>query len=79
MNFDQKIIAQLNRMETEIQTIKRGVYGDQQNKVKGLIQTDLEQHVRIKKLEDVKKKAIWIAAGFILAVEGIMALIKLNA
>lgn len=69
---------QLTRIETDVQTIKRGVYGDQQNKVKGLIQTDQEQHLRIKKLENVKSKVIWIGLGIILAFEAIIAFIKLN-
>lgn len=47
----------------EVETIKRGIYGDEQNGVKGLIATDREQHNRIKKLEEFKARTIYTAGG----------------
>lgn len=67
----EEIGVTLKRMEEEILTIKRGVYGDQPNKIKGLIETDREQHERIKKLENLKNKAIWVLAGAIGLFEGL--------
>lgn len=59
----EEIAKTLKRIEDDIHTIKRGVYGDEANGVKGLIETDREQHQRIKKLEEVKSKAVWVVAG----------------
>lgn len=66
----EDIANTLKRMEDEILTIKRGVYGDAPNGVKGLIVTDQEQHIRIKKLEAIKNKAIWVIAGGTIVIEG---------
>lgn len=59
----------------EVQEIHRGVYGDKKNGVKGLIDTDKEQHERIKSLEDTRKKGLWIGSGVLLALQGVWHLI----
>jgi len=63
------VIEKLEDLHVELQTVKRGVYGDEKNKVKGLIQTDIELHERITKLEEVNKKAVWYGLGFVGAFE----------
>jgi len=73
-----QVLATLKRMEEEIHTIKRGVYGDEPNQVKGLIQTDREQHLRIKKLEDGRRKFLYFGAGVLAVVEIIIQLVKLQ-
>lgn len=78
MEDSQKILATLKRMEDEIHTIKRGVYGDEPNGVKGLIQTDKEQHTRIKKLENGRNKFLWFGGGVLAVIEIIIQLIKLQ-
>src|SRR6185295_18143589 len=60
----------------DVHTIKRGVYGDEKNKVKGLIQTDIEQHERIKSLEDTRRKFIYMATAAVLVIEGLIHLLK---
>lgn len=67
----EDIAKTLKRMEDEILTIKRGVYGDEPNGVKGLITTDQEQHIRIKKLENTKNKVAWFIAGAFALFEGL--------
>lgn len=42
--------------KTELSTIKRGVYGDPDNKVPGLMDRQLEDERRIKALEESKKQ-----------------------
>jgi len=74
----KQVIATLKRMEDEIHTIKRGVYGDEPNGVKGLIATDREQHQRIKSLEDNRKKLLWFGGGILAMVELIIQIIKLQ-
>lgn len=57
-------------LNKDVQTIKRGVYGDEENDVLGLIQTDRMQHKRIKSLEDTRKKVYWFGSGLIVLLEG---------
>jgi len=75
MEKDELILI-LKRIETEVHTIKRGVYGDKDNDVKGLIQTDREQEMRIKSLEDTKKQAIWFGGGALIIIELVWQFIK---
>lgn len=63
-------------MEVEIHTIKRGIYGDEQNRVKGLIDTDQEQHIRIKNLEETKKQAVWFFGGMLIVIEIVWQFLK---
>lgn len=65
-------------MENEIHEIKRGVYGDPVNRVKGLIDTDREQHTRIKSLEDGRKKFLYFGGGALVIIEIIIQIIKLQ-
>lgn len=75
-DFETKILGAINRIETDIHTIKRGVYGDPENMVKGLIETDREQHIRIKSLENLKKKIIWVAIGAFSVIEFLIHIAK---
>lgn len=79
----EDIARQLNNIEqrlaetqVEIATIKRGIYGDPQNKVKGLIETDKDQEARIKSLEDDRKKVKWTAAGLVVGLQGLAEVLK---
>ena len=65
----REIRDMVQTIQNDVHTIKRGVYGDPKNKVRGLIETDLEQHDRIKTLEEHRKKAFWILTGLLIAVE----------
>ncbi len=58
-----------NEMKVEVATIKRGIYGDRENGVKGLIETDREQHARIVDLEQTKSKALWVGGGILVSIE----------
>lgn len=42
----------------ELETIKRGIYGDERNQVKGLIERQTEQDKRISRLEKIHYKVI---------------------
>jgi len=50
------ISGNVNHLSTEVQTIKRGVYGDKENGVKGLID-------RIKNVENLKLKIMGAGGG----------------
>lgn len=65
----EEVLIMLKRIEGDVQTIKRGMYGDEQNNVKGLIALDDEKHRRIKKLEESKKKLLWFIGGALTIVE----------
>lgn len=63
--------SKFNPLQTRVDDLYRGVYGDEQNSVPGLIDTDKSQHQRIKSLEDLRKKVLWIGAGIMVALEGL--------
>lgn len=65
-----------NEMKIEVATIKRGIYGDPDNFVKGLIEIDKEQHARIHDLEQTKAKALWVGGGVLVTVETAWQLLK---
>jgi hypothetical protein len=65
MSDEHRIITKLNELMAEVQTIKRGVYGDKNNGVNGLIHHQRDHLQRIIDLEDSKKKAVWFGAGAI--------------
>lgn len=69
--FDKKF----NGLNIKVDKLERGVYGDPDNKVKGLIDTDRDQHERIKSLEDTRKKGLWVGGGILLALQGVWHLI----
>lgn len=73
-----EITATLKRMEGEIHTIKRGVYGDEPNGVLGLIDTDKSQDLRIKAIEDKDSKRVWMGLGALAVIEIIIQVIKLQ-
>jgi hypothetical protein len=58
-------------LKTTVDKIERGVYGDEDNDVPGLLQNSRDHHRRIKVFEEIKKKAIWISAGVLLVAEAI--------
>ena len=60
----------------EVETIKRGIYGDSANQVKGLIHTDQDQDKRIRSLEDTKSKIYWTGGGLLVSGELIWQFIK---
>lgn len=73
--FDQ-VFKKLNTLQEEVYTIKRGVYGDMPNGVKGLIKTDIEQDERIKSLEVIKSKAMWTGSLIFVSFEVIWLIVK---
>jgi len=54
------IIKKLDKME-------RGLYGDIDNKVPGIMQSFYELKADVEKLKEHRRKAIWWGAGFITA------------
>lgn len=66
---ESHINDRFDRLDGAIEEIRRGLYGDVPNNVKGLVQYREEDHNRITSLEDSKKKAIWWGAGAIFAIE----------
>lgn len=71
-----KLIGMVKTMSAEVDTIKRGVYGDAANRVPGLIDTDREQHLRLKSLEETRKKALWAFGGAFGVFEGLWHWLK---
>lgn len=64
----------------EVHTIRRGVYGDKINGVRGLIQRQDDDERRIDALEtsvkSMRQKAIWTGAGFIVGLQSLWEFIK---
>lgn len=76
----QKFDEHSSHVREELATIKRGVYGDPDNKVPGLMDRQLEDERRIKVIEDerkaeaVKKKTIlWIGGSIVAAFQTLLA------
>ncbi len=61
--------SRFDKLDNAIEEIRRGVYGDIPNKVPGLIADRRQDHELLMKHEEIKKKAIWWGAGFIVAIE----------
>jgi hypothetical protein len=66
----------LDKILSEVDQIKRGLYGDAVNKVPGLMQDHYELKTDVKKLKDGRKKIMWVSAGFIAAVQAIWFYLK---
>jgi hypothetical protein len=65
----EKIELRQDHFMREVETIKRGIYGDSVNNVAGLLETDRKQDGRIHNLEEAKKRAIWTGGGILVAIE----------
>ena len=65
---NQKDLRELKRDTT---TIKRAIYGDPDNLVSGLIHRQIEDENKIRRLDEFKKKFVWVALGFLAAIEAI--------
>lgn len=59
----------LDKILKEIGKINRGLYGDAENKVPGLMQNHYELKEDVVKLKEGKKKLYWMVGGFVAAVE----------
>lgn len=63
----------------EIKTIKRGMYGDSANGVKGLIQRQEEDEAKIKKLEGFRNRMIWFGSGIVIGLQAIVEFFKFKS
>ncbi len=52
-------------VKKDTSTIKRAIYGDPDNLVSGLIHRQVEDENRIKRLEDMKKKILYVTGTLI--------------
>lgn len=66
----------VHSVKNDCYTIKRGMYGDKENLVIGLMQRQMQDELEIKKLQDKWKKVVWMVAGFVVAIEVVSLLIK---
>ena len=77
-NLVQKFDEHCSYVKTELATIKRGVYGDPDNKVPGLMDRQVEDERRITALEEEQKKqriqkktAMWVLGIVATAVQAV--------
>lgn len=73
MNSDESQL--LRDIRDEVQEIRRGLYGDPVNKVRGLVQRQEEDEVRIDKLEEFRKRIIWVWGIVVTAVVALWELV----
>lgn len=59
------------RIEDDLSEIKRGLYGDEKNKIPGALDRLTLVEEDVDKIHEVHKKAKWLGAGFIAALQGI--------
>ncbi len=87
MTTDENILRKLDLVLKEVDIIKRGVYGDEDNDVPGLIDHQRDHLSKIldlqrgqKQYEEDKKRVLWIGAGVIaflqLAIHSVVEWIK---
>lgn len=72
MNSDEK----LDKILEQVEKINRGVYGDKDNGVKGLIKENQDQEERIKSLEDTRKHAKYWVGGVTVAGSAVVVFVK---
>lgn len=72
MSQDEK----LDKILSKVEKIDRGMYGDPDNGVPGLIKDNQDQEERILALEDSQKKVKYWIAGFSVTVPALIAFIK---
>lgn len=71
-----KVLYHLETLGKSVAKIERGVYGDPDNDVPGLIKENKSQETRIKSLEENQKKQKWIIAGVSFSVPVIIHFVK---
>ena len=71
-----KILSRMDEHSEELQTIRRGIYGDKENGVPGLLANDKDQEKRLKSLEEFKKKIVYTVGGITLVVPPFIQEIK---
>jgi hypothetical protein len=72
MSTDEKI----DHIMRKVDKIDRGVYGDPDNGVDGLIKENKDQEKRLKSLEDDGRKQKWMVAGFSFSVPVVVTLVR---
>lgn len=75
----EELKSDVGTMRSEMETVRRGVYGDKANGVKGLIQTNIEQQAAIDSLKEDRKKFMWTMAALVMAFQGAVVLFKVIA
>jgi hypothetical protein len=60
----KRLLSIMEEIGEKVESIDRGLYGDDKNKVPGLMQKQLQVEDRVKVLEDKDKKRVWMVAGF---------------
>lgn len=70
-----EVLKVLKEIQTDVGSISRAIYGDHVNKVPGLIERQIQDELEIKRLKDAKKKFIWAATGFVIALQVVEILI----
>jgi hypothetical protein len=61
----------LASIKEDMEDVKLGIYGNEKNKVLGLLDRQIKDEERIEKLETFRKKAMWIGTGFVAALQAI--------
>jgi hypothetical protein len=72
MNQEEKI----DKILTHVEKLNRGMYGDPDNGVPGLIKENQDQEVRLKAVEENQKKVKYWIAGFSFAVPSLLYFVK---
>jgi hypothetical protein len=54
----------LDRLIDQVEKMNRGLYGDAENKVPGLMQSHYEVKADVLAMKENQKKRVWMIAGF---------------
>ncbi len=55
--------GRLDKIDLALEDISRGIYGDPKNKIPGVLDNVATHHIRLKSLEETRKKALYWLGG----------------
>ena len=74
--IDQLIELIEGQVLPEIENIKLGIYGDEKNEIPGLLKMNKQHHERLRKLEGLRDKIIWIGTALVISAQMVYDFLK---
>lgn len=71
LDNQKQLHLEMKEVKKDTSTIKRAIYGDPDNLVSGLIHRQVDHGNRIKTLENMRLKIVYVTGGFIIALKAI--------
>lgn len=75
--FKSIVLRRFDTIDDNIETLKRGVYGDQPNQTPGALSRIAMLEQKVKKLFSDRKKVIWVGSTAIVVVGALFKVLEL--